>query len=245
MLLQVIAIARDAAKLLAPGPAGPARAKSDGSPVTEADIAANQLIVDGLRALAPSIPLLSEESPLAPPATRAAWQIYWLVDPLDGTKEFLAGRDDFTVNIALLEGGVPILGVVLAPRTDTLYYGTRDGGSWKQVARNLPERLSSRPPAAGSPVTIVESRSHPSPEVERLLAGFSVQRRIQLGSSLKFCLVAEGSADLYPRFGPTMEWDVAAGDAVFRYSGEHGPRRSPLTYNKPDLRNGPFLIGSE
>jgi adenylyl-sulfate kinase len=165
------------------------------------------------------------------------------VDPLDGTKEFLQQNGEFTVNIALIERGVPVLGAVYAPALDQLYYGGRGVGSWRRSGRDSPQRVVSRPPLPGHALRVVESRSHPSSELERFLATLPVSERIPVGSSLKFCRLAEGKADCYPRFGTTMEWDVAAGDCIFRYSGEQRERRSPLRYNQPGLRNAGFVIG--
>jgi 3'(2'), 5'-bisphosphate nucleotidase len=147
------------------------------------------------------------------------------------------------VNVALIESGEPVLGVVLAPALDLLYWAVKGEGAWKEENGGSPQRIYSRPPAPGTPLTVVESLSHPSPELEEYLQTIPVARRVKAGSSLKFCWVAEGRADIYPRLGPTMEWDVAAGDCVYRQSGSDGERQSPLTYNKPDLRNTSFVIG--
>ena len=165
------------------------------------------------------------------------------MDPLDGTKEFIKRRAEFTVNVALIEEGEPVLGVVLAPALELLYWAVKGGGAWREERSGPPQRIYSTAPAPGTPLTVVESLSHPSAELEEYLKTIPVGRRVKAGSSLKFCWVAEGKADLYPRLGPTMEWDVAAGDCVFRQSGRDGERPSPLTYNKPDLRNPSFVIG--
>jgi 3'(2'), 5'-bisphosphate nucleotidase len=148
------------------------------------------------------------------------------------------------VNIALIDQGIPVLATVFAPAKDALYFASAKGGSWRKLGGGNPERIFSATKSVGSPLTIVESRSHPSEALEKFLASQAVGKRIQVGSSLKFCLVADGTADVYPRFGPTMEWDVAAGDCVWRYSGREAPRSSSLIYNKPDLRNGDFVIGT-
>ena len=221
------------------------RRKTDASPVSIADVAAQQVIVEALTAWDPTIPIVAEESTLPPAALRAAWRRYWLVDPLDGTKEFLAGNGEFTVNIALIDDGAPVLGVVLAPAFDLAYCAGRGLGAWRQRGASRPERISSGRWRAGQPVRVVESRSHPSPELEAFLASLPVIERVRLGSSLKFCRVAEGSADLYPRFGPMMEWDVAAGDCVFRNSAAAGERPSPLRYNCTDLRVAGFVLGAD
>lgn len=220
--------------------------KADRSPITEADRAAHTTIVEGLGAWTPDIPVVSEEGQIPSAETRAGWQRFWLVDPLDGTKEFIKHNGEFTVNIALIDGGQPVLGAVFAPAMDLLYVAGRGLGAWKSQAGAPLARIHSRRPEPGAPVRIVESRSHPSPELETYLATMPVAQRLNVGSSIKFCWVAEGRADLYPRMGPTMEWDVAAGDCVFRNSAPDGhERRSPLTYNKADLRNGPFVLGFE
>jgi 3'(2'), 5'-bisphosphate nucleotidase len=219
-----------------------AELKTDRSPVTAADRAAHDAIVRALTEWDPGTPVISEEGELPPPHVRNGWRRFWLVDPLDGTKEFLQRNGEFTVNIALIESGKPVLGVVHAPARDLLYLAGRGLGAWKHVGGEA-QRITSRPPAAGTPLVVVESRSHPSTELEAYLATIPVRTRVQAGSSLKFCWVAEGTADIYPRFGRTMEWDVAAGDCVFRESGVGAARTSPLRYNKPDLANDHFVIG--
>ncbi len=217
--------------------------KADRSPVTAADRDAHRVILDALTAWDPSVPVVSEEGTIPEYAERQDWERFWLVDPLDGTKEFLKRNGEFTVNIALVEQGTPVLGVVLAPAQDLMYTAGRGLGAWKRTGRGAATRIESRPPKPGTPLTVVESRSHPSEALEAYLRTIVVGRRVQAGSSLKFCWVAEGKADVYPRLGPTMEWDVAAGDCVFRNSGASGERRSPLRYNLPDLRNPSFVIG--
>jgi 3'(2'), 5'-bisphosphate nucleotidase len=217
--------------------------KEDRSPVTAADRAAHQVIVHALHAWDSAIPCVSEEGPIPPDAGRQGWERFWLVDPLDGTKEFLHGNGEFTVNIALIERGVPVLGAISAPALGLLYYAGQGLGSWKRAGGAAPERIHSHPPLPGHGLRVVESRSHPSAELEAFLTTEPVAERIPMGSSLKFCLLAEGRADCYPRLGPTMEWDVAAGDAIFRYSGAELERVSPLTYNGPGLRNAGFVVG--
>ena len=219
------------------------REKDDRSPVTLADEVAHGLLVDGLRRLDPSTPVISEEAEAASFETRRGWSRFWLVDPLDGTKEFIKHRAEFTVNVALIENGEPVLGVVLAPALDLLYWAVKGEGAWREEKARPAERIYSTAPRPGAPLTVVESLSHPSPELEEYLHTVPVARRVKAGSSLKFCWVAEGRADIYPRLGPTMEWDVAAGDCIYRQSGRDGERPSPLTYNKPDLRNTSFVIG--
>jgi 3'(2'), 5'-bisphosphate nucleotidase len=219
------------------------REKDDRSPVTLADEVAHRILVDGLRQLDPSTPVVSEEAEAADFETRRGWRRFWLVDPLDGTKEFIKRRAEFTVNVALIDDGEPVFGVVQAPALDLLYWAVKGGGAWREEKGRAAERIYSNAPAPGTPLTVVESLSHPSPELEEYLRTIPVARRVKAGSSLKFCWVAEGRADVYPRLGPTMEWDVAAGDCVYRQSGREGERPSPLTYNKPDLRNTSFVIG--
>jgi len=217
--------------------------KADHSPLTRADRAAHTVIVDGLAALDPRTPVISEEGSIPEYDARKGWPRFWLVDPLDGTKEFIKRNGEFTVNIGLIDDGEPTLGVVFAPAIGTMYWAARDEGAWRQRESGAPERIYSSPFDPAAPVTVVESRSHPSAALEQFLATLTVGRRVSIGSSLKFCAVAEGAADIYPRLGPTMEWDVAAGDCIFRHSARRGQRRSPLTYNKPDLRNESFIIG--
>jgi len=211
------------------------REKDDRSPVTLADEVAHRILVDGLHRLDPGTPVVYE--------ARRGWRRFWLVDPLDGTKEFIKKRAEFTVNVGLIEDGEPTFGVVLAPALDLLYWAEKGGGAWREERGGAPQRIYSTAPAPGSPLTIVESLSHPSPELEEYLKTIPVKERVKAGSSLKFCWVAEGRADIYPRLGPTMEWDVAAGDCIYRQSGRGGERPSPLTYNKPDLRNPSFIVG--
>jgi len=189
--------------------------KSDDSPVTAADLAAHKVILQGLTALTPEVPVLSEEDP---PGweVRQRWQRYWLVDPLDGTKEFIKRNGEFTVNIALIEEGKPVLGVVYAPVMDVMY-SAADGKAWKEeggVKTQIHVR-EARPPL------VVVSRSHSDSELEDYLSQLGEHQTIAIGSSLKFCLVAEGKAQLYPRFGPTNIWDTGAGHAVAIAAGAH------------------------
>lgn len=184
--------------------------KSDDSPVTAADIAAHKVIIQGLQTLTPEIPVLSEEDPQEW-SIRQRWQRYWLVDPLDGTKEFLKRNGEFTVNIALIEQGKPVLGVVFAPVLNVMY-SAADGRAWKEEGGNKVaiNTADSRPPL------VVVSRSHADsdPELKEYLQMLGEHQTVAVGSSLKFCLVADGQAQLYPRFGPTNIWDTAAGHAV-------------------------------
>ncbi len=242
----VIALAREAGKAtMTYYDDGLARVweKEDRSPVTLADEVAHDILVQGLHRLDPATPVVSEEAEAASFDVRSGWRCFWLVDPLDGTKEFIKRRAEFTVNVALIEHGEPVFGVVLAPALDLLYWASKGEGAWREEKSGPPQRIYSRELPAGTPLTVVESLSHPSAELEEYLRTIPVARRVKAGSSLKFCWVAEGRADIYPRLGPTMEWDVAAGDCIYRQSGTNGERPSPLTYNKPDLRNTSFIIG--
>lgn len=215
----------------------------DTSPVTDADLASNQYITEHLTMLDPQIPIISEETASADYELRKNWPRFWLVDPLDGTKEFVKGSDEFTVNIALIDNLEPTLGVIYLPAQDLLYYAETGRGSWKQHSTDSPVQIFSAPPNLSDGLTVVESKSHPSAELEDYLKDLPIKERITAGSSLKFCLVAEGRADIYPRMNPTMEWDVAAGDCIYRNSGKGRPRRSSLTYNKATLKNDSFVIG--
>lgn len=247
-LEQVIAIAVEAGKVILEHRQHPRVAEKgdhgdDTSPVTDADMASNQYIADHLDDLARQIPIISEEATLPDYETRKQWPRFWLVDPLDGTKEFVNGSDEFTVNIALIDNGEPVLGVIYIPAQDVLYYAVKGRGSWKREANKPAVRVFSSVPDLGRGLTVVSSKSHPSPELENYLKDLPVTQRITAGSSLKFCSVAEGLADIYPRLNPTMEWDVAAGDCIYRNSGRTGQRTSSLSYNKPTLKNGSFVIG--
>ena len=189
--------------------------KSDDSPVTAADIAAHTIILQGLQTLTPEIPVLSEEDPQTW-ETRQSWDRYWLVDPLDGTKEFLKRNGEFTVNIALIEKGKAVLGVVYAPVLNVMY-SAAEGKAWKEEngVRNQIHVRDARPPL------VVISRSHGDDELKEYLHQLGEHQTTSIGSSLKFCLVAEGQAQLYPRFGPTNIWDTAAGHAVAAAAGAH------------------------
>jgi 3'(2'), 5'-bisphosphate nucleotidase len=245
-LRRLVGIARDAGAAIMDWYRAGAEvtAKADGSPLTSADRAAHEVIDAALKAWDPSVPVVSEEGELPPVEERRNWRRFWLVDPLDGTKEFISRNGEFTVNIALIEDGEPVLGVVLAPALPRLWYAGRGLGAWSEDGSGTPVRIHSALRTPGEPLVVIESRSHPSERLERYLSTIAVAERIQAGSSLKFCLVAEGKADIYPRFGPTMEWDVAAGDCIFRNSGRDALRRSSLRYNQPDLRNGDFILGA-
>jgi 3'(2'), 5'-bisphosphate nucleotidase len=220
--------------------------KDDYSPVTDADRDADAIIAAGLRKLTPDIPVITEEEVADGLAPTKVGNRFWLVDPLDGTREFINHRDEFTVNIALIENGAPVLGVVGVPARGTLYAATHtpggpgratmceDGGEHRPIAARVP-------PAEG--IAVAASRSHANKDaLEAYLKDKTVTDFLAAGSSLKFCLVAEGKADLYPRLGPTMEWDTAAAHAVLAAAGGHVRTLDgkELTYGKPDFRNPHF-----
>lgn len=223
--------------------------KSDASPITEADLRAHRVITDRLRERYPDIPILSEENTeQVPYEVRRKWTRFWLVDPLDGTKGFVKRDGGFTVNIALVKNERPILGVIYAPVLDRLYHGVDGEGAWKTEGG---ARISLPVPRVvkGDGVVIAGSLFHPTPEMEVFLEEQrSRHGRVEfmaMGSSLKFCLVAEGVADLYPRFGPTMEWDTGAGHAIANAAGRKVIRlrsEEELRYNKPDLHNPGFIV---
>lgn len=217
--------------------------KDDKSPLTEADLAAHQYIVATLTDLTPDIPVLSEESAGVDYAIRASWPRYWLVDPLDGTKEFIKRNGEFTVNIALIENGRATLGVVHVPVSGVTYFGRVTDGAWKrgngqtvaiQVARDC-----------AHPVRVAGSRSHAGDSLARFLDRLGEHEIVSMGSSLKLCLVAEGRADIYPRLGPTSEWDTAAAQAVVEAAGGQvtDTELQPLRYNtKASMLNPHFLV---
>lgn len=223
--------------------------KGDNSPLTLADQKSNGIIINALKELYPDIPIISEETKVMAYDERKDWNAYWLVDPLDGTKEFIKKNGEFTVNIALMEKGEPVLGVVYAPAKKLMWYGAKGEGSFK-----INEDGSKVALEKGSnwrdleKVNVVGSRSHMSKETEEFVAELKQLGKevefVSSGSSLKFCLVAEGKADVYPRLAPTMEWDTAAGHAVVAIAGGkvlNWETKQPLQYNKENLLN-PFFI---
>lgn len=217
--------------------------KVDGSPVTAADQEADELIVRQLTQVTPNLPVVSEES-YAMGARVDRRGDHWLVDPLDGTKEFIKRNGHFTVNIAFIHQSRPILGIVAAPALDILYAGAEGKGAWTSVRKESLQSIKVRqPPVEG--LTAVVSRSHnEGQELDRFMAKFNIAKQISAGSSLKFGLVAAGDADIYPRLGRTMEWDTAAGDAVLRAAGGHVEKiadGTALQYGKPDLANPHFV----
>lgn len=217
--------------------------KADDSPVTIADLRSHDIIVAGLAELTPDVPILSEESSAVPYATRASWSRYWLVDPLDGTKEFLKRNGEFTVNIALIDSHAPVLGVVYLPAQDVLYWGGAQYGTYRRAGNGAIEAIQTRVPAA-TPLRIVGSRSHGSDALTAALPRLGAHDLVALGSSLKFCAVAAGEADVYPRFGPTSEWDTAAAQAVLEGAGGQvlEPNGRPLRYNAKESVLNPHFI---
>jgi 3'(2'), 5'-bisphosphate nucleotidase len=218
--------------------------KADKSPVTDADLAAHKVIVADLRRITPDIPVLSEESASIPYAERRRWDSYWLVDPLDGTKEFISKNGDFTVNIALIQNGAPVAGVVHVPVTGMSYYGCVGVGAFRRDKDGQASPIKVRTLIEGKPVKVVASRSHRGELLDGYLAKLGPHETVSRGSSLKFCLVAEGSADVYPRLGPTSEWDTGAGHAVVLAAGGQviGMDGKPLPYNSKDSLLNPHFI---
>ncbi|MFZ1799737.1 MAG: 3'(2'),5'-bisphosphate nucleotidase CysQ [Chitinophagaceae bacterium] len=231
--------------------------KSDNSPLTQADKNSHNVIKDALSGT--GLPILSEEGKLLSYEERKGWDTFWLIDPLDGTKEFIKKNGEFTVNIALIKNGVPVLGVVYVPVLGTLYYGTEETGSYiasipaeaTTSAIDLELEKALTIPSAQLPTkyTVVASRSHNTPETDAFIEGrkkkFGEVELISAGSSLKLCLVAEGKAQVYPRLAPTMEWDTAAGHAVAKYSGcrvYDYTTNNDLAYNKENLLNPWFVV---
>ncbi len=247
MLNQVIKIAREAGKRILEFYATEVEVitKEDDSPLTMADLAAHHLIVDALKEMDPDTPIISEESGIPEFEERKNWEQFWLVDPLDGTKEFIKKNGEFTVNIALIKNKKPVLGVVYVPAFDVLYYAEEGLGAFKKEDGKLAQKLEHAAFTPPGKAKIVVSRSHGDDTTAAKLKKMDIEvhEEIPSGSSLKFCLVAEGKADLYPRLGPTMEWDTAAADAVYRYSVEEGEKASPLEYNKESFKNPYFILG--
>lgn len=220
--------------------------KEDDSPLTKADRLAHEVLVEKLTAL-DSGPILSEEDANIPWDERKTWSHYWLVDPLDGTKEFIKRNGEFTVNVAYIENGVPILGVVYAPAKSLWYYAAKSSGAFKKTADSEAVPISPSPlPKRGEHWRVVGSRSHSSKDFDDFMAHFSNADLVSMGSSLKLCLVADGSADLYPRLIPTSEWDTAAAQAVVEVAGGkvlNWETKKPLRYNtKSELLNPYFVV---
>ena len=217
--------------------------KADDSPITRADRAAHEILARRLAALAPATPMLSEESEANHARdVRGAWREFWLVDPLDGTKEFIGRNGEFTVNVALIRDHRPVLGVVAAPALGLTYYAAEGVGAFRRQDGGNAEPIHARP--AAEPLVIVGSRSHRGASLDGLLARLGHHALRPLGSALKFCLVAEGAADLYPRLGPTSEWDTAAAQAVLEIAGGAVTtlEGTPLRYNERDTLLNPHFI---
>ncbi len=246
LLPEIVDIAHDAGVAIMAIYASPEIAvteKPDSSPLTEADMASDRVIGASLARLAFG-PVLSEESARTAYEERRNWQRYWLVDPLDGTKEFVKRNGEFTVNIALVENGEPVLGVVYAPVLDVCYFAAQGAGAFVKRGKGEAQAIQVQNPLPGEALRVVASRSHGDARIEGLLQKLGEHQAISMGSSLKLCLVAEGKAHLYPRLGPTMEWDTAAAHAVVKQAGgrvcdRHGVE---LVYNKADLHNPEFFV---
>ena len=216
--------------------------KQDESPLTAADQGAHEVIVQALARLTPDIPVLSEESDAETMQARLGWSRYWLVDPLDGTKEFVSRNGEFTVNIALIDHGRPVWGLVYAPVLDRLWYGGKGIGAWR-VADGTHKAIQTRPHEAGQAWRVVGSRNHLSQATLDYLAPLGEVELVSMGSSLKFCIIAEGGAELYPRLAPTCEWDTAAAQAVLEGAGGSVTQLdgTALAYNKPNILNPWFV----
>jgi 3'(2'), 5'-bisphosphate nucleotidase len=247
LLPQVVALAREAGEAIMAvyrsGEAG-TTSKADESPLTLADLASHRTIVAGLKKLTPHLPVLSEEAADIPYTERKTWTCYWLVDPLDGTKEFIKRNGEFTVNIALIANGEPVMGVVYTPVLDTCYYAAKGAGAFVQRGNNAAKLIRVMLHEAGQTIKVVASRSHSDARTTALLEKLGEHESISMGSSLKFCLVAEGVAHIYPRLGPTMEWDTAAAHAVVNEAGGIvcDAAGHELRYNKEDLHNPEFFV---
>jgi len=222
-------------------------AKSDDSPLTKADKAANDLIVEHLERLETQYPIISEENKLQAYDERKDFERFWLVDPLDGTKEFIKRNGEFTVNIALIENGAPILGVVYVPVTKDVYYGVKGEGSYHKDEQGIVTKLQAKSYASSDAgLRVVCSRSHINEATQSYIDQLTDPTTVSKGSSLKFILLASGQAEVYPRMGPTMEWDTGAAQIVLEEAGGqilHHETMTPLTYNKEDLLN-PFFIAT-
>lgn len=220
--------------------------KRDQSPLTDADLASQACILDRLRSLTPDIPILAEEAEETPYRERAAWRRFWLVDPLDGTKEFVKRNGEFTINIGLVEDGKPVLGVVHAPALALTYFACAGSMAFKQEHAYPAVAIHARRYLNNAPIVAI-SRSHANEHVEAFLGALRAEqgepRILRMGSALKMCLVAEGTADVYPRLGPTSEWDTAAAQCIVEAAGGRitNETRNALVYNKPSVLNPWFL----
>ena len=220
------------------------QSKADESPLTQADLASHRCIAAGLESLTPGIPVISEESGLPDFAERRAWPRYWLIDPLDGTREFVNRNGEFTVNIALIDDNRPVLGVVYVPVRDTTYVGCEGLGAERRDSGDAPRKIEVTA-TSGDVVRVVGSRSHRGASLDAWLAALGNYDMVPMGSSLKFCVVAEGGADVYPRLGPTSEWDTAAAQAVVEQAGGRVVTLDgkPMKYNeKEEILNPHFFV---
>jgi len=249
-IIDIIAIARKAGNAIMEiyGQEFDVTYKDDQSPLTQADQKAHEIIVDGLNSLSIQLPILSEEGEETPYEERKDWEYFWMIDPLDGTKEFINKNGEFTVNIALIYQSTPVLGIVYAPALDEMYWAKQGNGAFKD-GQLLPLQTNDEPHKM---LRVVASKSHLSPETQEYIDDFAKQTEViecvSKGSSLKLCMIAEGSADIYPRLAPTMEWDTAAADAIVRESGCRAfePKlKALLMYNKINLLNPWFIVTSD
>jgi len=217
--------------------------KFDSSPLTKADLESNSIIVKRLKTLMPNIPILSEEEADISFDVRSKWNEYWLVDPLDGTKEFINKNGEFTVNIALIRDHKPIFGLIHLPVKKHTYWGCEDKGSFFLDQANNTRKINVSK-NTNDPIRIAASRSHPSEELTNLLDKIKNYKLLEVGSSLKFCLIASGEADIYPRFGPTSEWDTAAGEAIARFAGGSMVdfENNNIIYNKGENLINPYFL---
>ena len=217
--------------------------KDDQSPLTEADTKSNEIICEALEKLYPNIPILSEENKVIEYDERKEWEYYWCIDPIDGTKEFIKKNDEFTVNIALIHKNIPVLGVVYAPAIDKMYIAKKNEGAFLNGER-LPLNVNNN---KKEKLYVVASKSHLSGETQSFIDNLDSKEIVQVskGSSLKLCMIADGSADIYPRLAPTMEWDTAAADAIVREAGKmtyQFESDEPVVYNKENLLNPWFVV---
>jgi 3'(2'), 5'-bisphosphate nucleotidase len=224
--------------------------KKDNSPLTKADIHSNEVIIKNLENLYPDIPILSEENKEIPYEIRKNWEYFWLIDPLDGTKEFVKKNGEFTVNIALIYKNIPVLGAIYAPALNLLYYAQKEKGAYKQEKNKKPQRLPIYNHTDNGTLKVIVSKSHYNQETKEFVNNLKNQYKktiefIHIGSSLKLCLIAEGKADIYPRLAPTMEWDTAAGQVIVEQAGGkviEFKNKKYLKYNKQNLLNPYFIV---
>ena len=218
--------------------------KADNSPLTLADKKSHECISVSLKTLYPDIPILSEEGSEIPYQERKKWSSFWLIDPIDGTKEFIKKNGEFTINIALIDNQKPVLGIVYAPVLNKYWYGTKEGSFLIENGRRKTITVNKK---FGNEIKVVASRSHSSPLLKNFLESFNNYKLVSMGSSIKICLVAEGKADIYPRLAPTMEWDTAAAHAVLKFAGGSLidiNTQAQMVYNRESLKNSHFIANS-